>query len=236
MLREYHRWFSPRLGRDMELLTFGHAGVPFLVFPSSMGSFHEYEDRGMVGALSDKLEHGHLQLFCLSTVDSESFYNDHAHPRHRVERARQYEGYVFDEVIPFVRQRNTSPETGTTGCSFGAYHALQFALRRPDVIHRCVTMGGAYDMKRFLNGYYDDECYFLNPVDYLPNLSDEWLLGALRHNKWVLATGDRDICLRDNEHMAGVLRSKGVPVHLHVWNNSEHDWPAWLDMAKAYLP
>lgn len=220
----------------MELLVFGHAGVPYLVFPSSMGSFHEYEDRGMVAALSDKLEHGHLQLFCLGTVDSESFYNSQAHPRQRVERARQYEGFVFEEVLPLVRQHNPHPELGATGVSFGSYHALHFALRRPDLIHRCVTMGGAYDMKRFLDGYYDDDCYFLNPVDYLPNLADDWLLGSLRRNKWVLATGDRDICLRDNEHMAALLRSKGIPVHLHVWNSSEHDWPAWLDMAKAYLP
>jgi hypothetical protein len=53
MNREYHRWFSPRLDRDMELLIFGHAGAPYLVFPSSMGTFHEYEDSGMIGALGE---------------------------------------------------------------------------------------------------------------------------------------------------------------------------------------
>lgn len=220
----------------MELLVFGHGGVPYLVFPSSMGSFHEYEDRGMVAALGGKLAHGEMQLYCLSTVDAESFYNDHAHPRQRVERARQYEGYVVDEVMPFVRSRNGHPEAGVTGCSFGAYHALLLALRRPDVFHRVVTMGGAYDIKRFLHGYYDDDCYFLNPVDFLPNMHDEWLLGAFRRNKWVLATGDRDICLDHNRRMAGMLADKGIPVHLHVWNDSEHDWPAWLEMARAYLP
>ena len=45
MNREYHRWFSPSLGRDMELLIFGHAGARVLVFPSSLGSFFEWEDR-----------------------------------------------------------------------------------------------------------------------------------------------------------------------------------------------
>jgi esterase/lipase superfamily enzyme len=206
MNREYHRWFSPRLGRDMELLIFGHGGLPSLVFPTSMGTFHEYEDTGMVGAVADKLERGHLQLFCVSTVDGESWYS-----------------------------RNEQP-IGTTGCSFGAYHALLMALRRPDIFTRCVTMGGAYDIKRFLHGYYDDDCYFLNPVDFLPNLSDTWLRDVYRRNKWVLATGDRDICLEDNRHMAALLSSKGVPVSLHVWNDSEHDWPAWRGMAGAYLP
>ena len=64
-----------RLHRDMELLVFGHAGPPMIVFPSSMGAFFEYEDRGMIDALADKLEHGALQLFCVSSVDSESWYN-----------------------------------------------------------------------------------------------------------------------------------------------------------------
>jgi len=58
----------------MELLMFGHAGPPVAVFPTSMGAFFEYEDRGMITALGDKLEHGQLRLFCLSSVDSESWY------------------------------------------------------------------------------------------------------------------------------------------------------------------
>jgi hypothetical protein len=44
--REHHRWHSPSLGRDMELLVFGHAGARMLVFPTSMGRFFEWEDRG----------------------------------------------------------------------------------------------------------------------------------------------------------------------------------------------
>ncbi len=36
MNREYLRWFSPSLQRDMEMLVFGHAGARVLVFPTSM--------------------------------------------------------------------------------------------------------------------------------------------------------------------------------------------------------
>jgi len=170
-------------------------------------------------------------------VDLESWYGGHAHPRQRVERAIQYESFLFDEIVPLVRQRNGHDEIGATGCSFGAYHALLIALRRPDVIRRCVTMGGAYDIKRFLDGYYDQDCYFLNPPDFLPALEDPWLLDRLRQNKWVLATGEHDMCWNDNERMAGLLAAKGIPVNLHVWGGgSDHDWPSWREMAKAYLP
>ena len=55
MVRDHHKWFSRSLNRDMELLAFGHAGTPVLVFPTSMGAFFEYEDRGMVMALADRV-------------------------------------------------------------------------------------------------------------------------------------------------------------------------------------
>ena len=52
MNREYHRWYSPSLGHDMELLVFGHAGARVIVFPTSMGRFFQWEDFGMIGELS----------------------------------------------------------------------------------------------------------------------------------------------------------------------------------------
>ena len=237
MKRDYHRWYARSLGRDMELLVFGHAGPPVVVFPSSMGAFFEYEDRGMVEAVAGKLEHGGLQLICVSTVDSESWYNKQAHPRHRVERHLRYEDYLLGDVVPLVRQINPHPGIGVTGCSFGAYHAMSLALRHPHTFTSCVTMGGAFDIRQFLHGYYDQDCYFLNPLDFLPNLGDPHFLDQVRRNKWVLATGAHDICRQANEHFSWVMGQKGIPHALHVWGHgSKHDWPDWCPMAAAYLP
>jgi len=72
------------LGRDMELLVFGHSGVPALVFPTSQGRFFEFDDRGMVNAVAGELEQGHVQLFCVDSVDSESWYNRAVPPRWRI--------------------------------------------------------------------------------------------------------------------------------------------------------
>lgn len=220
----------------MELLIFGHAGPPVVVFPSSMGSFFEYEDTGMAGAVAEKLRHGGLQLFCLSSVDRDSWYNRGAHPRHRVERALAYEQYVINDVVPLVRQRNRHHGIGTTGCSFGGYHALAFALRRPDVFTSCLTLSGAFDIHPFLDGYYDQDCYFLSPPDFLPALEDSWYLDRYRSAKWVLVTGEHDICRGANERMSQLLSSKGIDHSLHVWAGMWHDWPWWQRMAQAYLP
>jgi esterase/lipase superfamily enzyme len=237
MRREYQRWFSKSLNRDMELLVFGHAGRPMIVFPTSMGAFFEYEDRGMVGALADKIDRGELQLFCVSTVDLESFYSESMSPRDRITRYLQYEQYLLDDVVPFVINQNGSATMGVTGCSFGAYHAFTMALRHPDVFTSCITMGGAFDLTRFLHGYFDEDAYLLSAPHFLPNLTDPWFLERLRQNKWVLVTGERDICRDGTEHAARLLAHKDIPHSLHVWGHgSEHDWPEWVKMAKVYVP
>jgi esterase/lipase superfamily enzyme len=235
MKREYHKWFSQALGRDMEMLVFGYAGMPALVFPSSCGRFFEFEDRGMVHVEQDKLEHGHLQLYCVDSVDSESWYNRAVSPRWRIARHVQYEEYLMKEVLPLLRQQNQNSQVASVGCSFGGYHALNIALRHPDVFTSMLSMSGAFDTSNFLGDYYDDDCYFNIPMHYLPNMSDPWYLDRYRRNTYVLATGVHDQCWDANERMAQIFRAKNIPCRLDVWgDNTGHDWPWWQRMLQTY--
>jgi len=236
MKREYYKWYSPALGRDMEILVFGHAGLPALVFPTSCGRYFEFEDRGMIEVIHDKLEHGHLQLFCVDSVDAESWYNREVPPRWRIARHMQYESYLIDEVIPLARQLNRTPGFATIGCSFGGYHAMNTALRHPDIFTAVLSMGGAFDVSNFLRGYYDQDCYFNLPTHYIPQTSDSWFLDHYRHNTYILVTGHNDQCWNANEIMACVLRDKGIPVRFDVWGeNTGHDWPWWQRMLQTYV-
>ena len=237
MNREYHKGYSRELHRDMELLIFGHAGIPLLVFPTSMGKFYQYEDEGMIAALKSKYDRGELQAFCVDSVDAESWYNKSVHPRQRVERHMQYERYLLNEVLPFIRLKNPSPQLVVTGCSFGGYHCVNFALRHPDLVSGCVSMGGAFDIHQFLNGYYDDDCYFNCPPDYLQNLRDDWYLSKYRTKiKMVLATGEHDICLNENLRLAGIMDGRSIPHWLDLWRNGTgHDWPWWRQMAQKFF-
>ena len=110
MNREYHKWYSPSLGRDMELLVFGHAGLPVIVFPTSMGRFFDYENRDMISIIGDQYENGQIQAFCVDSVDAESWYNKCIPPAERAARHEQYDHYLVNEVVPFIRSRNSSPE------------------------------------------------------------------------------------------------------------------------------
>ena len=118
--RQHHKWFSHRLGREMELLVFGHAGAKVLVFPTREGRFYEYENWGLVDALRPSIDGGYIRLFCVDGVDSESLYCRSAPPPDRARRHRQYESYIRREVIPFMLSENGIPSLIVHGCSIGA--------------------------------------------------------------------------------------------------------------------
>ena len=235
MNREYHRWYSPRLEREMELLVFGHAGARVLVFPTSMGRFYEFEDRGMVDALGEHLERGWIQLYCVDSLDGETFYNRGAHPGWRIRRHTQYEHYILHEVLPLSQQKNPNPFLMSVGCSFGAYHAVNIAFRHPHLFGRVIGMSGKYDMSDFFDGYYDPEIYFHTPMHYLPNLTDPSLLEAMRRMDIILAVGAEDPHVEENRQLSGILWSKDIWHALRIWDGWAHDWPYWQQMIRIYI-
>ncbi len=235
MNREYHRWFSPHLGRDMEMLVFGHAGARVLVFPTSQGRFFEFEDRGMVDALWDHVENGWIQIYCVDSVDAESFYNRAVHPRLRIERHLQYEQYILNEVLPFSEHKNGNPFLIVLGASFGAYHAVNFAFRHPDRVGRVLGMSGKYDISSFFDGYYDTDIYLNIPLHYIPNLTDPWYISHMQRMDIIFAIGREDPNVEENRRLSGILWEKGIGNALREWDGWAHDWPWWRQMVRLYI-
>ena len=236
MMREYTKSYSSRLGREMELLVFGYGGMPVVAFPSSGGRFFEFEDNGMIATLADKIDSGSLQIFCVDSVNNESWYNRRISPRERILRHLQYEDYLLAELTPQIRLKNLSPYLTSLGCSFGGYHAVNIALRHPDVFSSAISLSGAFDLARFLDHYQDEDCYLNLPTYYLPNLSDSWYLDRFGRGNYILATGKDDLCLVQNQNLDRVMTEKGIPHQFHVWETqNSHDWPTWQRMAQEYL-
>jgi esterase/lipase superfamily enzyme len=219
----------------MDLLVFGHHGAPVIVFPTSRGRFFEYQDRDMVGALAEPLEQGWLQLICVDSIDAESWYCDWAHPGGRVYRHLQYDQYILNEIIPFIHSQNDNPFIMTTGCSFGAYHAINFGLRHPEIIRRSIGLSGLYDLRSFMDGYYDDNFYFNNPIDYTADLHDPEQIKLLRQQDIILAVGRDDRARRSNEKLSENLWRAGVGNALRIWDGRAHDWPFWRQMIRIYI-
>ena len=242
MHRDYHCWFSPRLQRDMELLIFGHGGAKVLVFPTRDGRFHEYEDLRIVNSLTDKINAGQLQLWCLDSVAWDSFYCFWRHPADRIRRHVQFEEYVLNEVMPLMSQTNPHPCTIAHGCSLGAFLAANMAFRHPQYFQKLAAFSGRYDLtmsvevfQDLFSGYYDENVYFHTPTHFLPNQDCEWRLGHLRRMEIVMAVGAEDPFLDNNRYLSGILHSKGVDHQLHIWDGRAHRGHYWRMMASLYV-
>lgn len=226
----------------MEMLVFGHAGAKVLVFPTREGRFYDYENWGLVNALRHSIEGGHIRLFCVDSMDSESLYCRSAPPQARTARHRQYESYVLHEVVPFMLSENGVPHLIAHGCSIGAYHAMNLALRHPSLFCKVVALSGRYDLTRavgpfddLFSGYYDEDIYFITPNHFLPNLSDAWLLAHMQRMEIVLAVGEHDPFHESNRVLSGAMWDKGIAHRLAVWPGEAHRARYWREMVPHYL-
>jgi esterase/lipase superfamily enzyme len=235
---EHHHWYSSRINRELGVVVIGHYGLPIVTFPTSGGNEWEYHDQGMIGALAEFIDQGRIKFFCLNTNAGEVFYDRSAHPRHRSWLLRMYDEYLVHEVVPFIHHhcRGWQPIT-TVGASLGAYYAVNVLLKHPDVFKRCFGLSGLYDMKRFMNGAYDDNFYFNNPVDYVPNLHDGWFHEQLRTCDIHLVTGHGPF--EDSGptyHLSHLLRERGVGHSLDDWGAlGGHEWPYWKNQMREYV-
>jgi esterase/lipase superfamily enzyme len=235
MIREYHHWLSPALDRDMELLVFGHGGARVLAFPADRGRFHDWEDRGLVGALDDELESGTLQLFCVDSIDGESWYATSKPATERLRRHVAYDRYLHEEVVPFSLRHNETPVLLVTGPGLGGYHALNFTFRHPESVRRVLSLSGVADVRPLLGDYYDSECYFNNPCDFLAGEHEAERLEALRRPDIILAVGRDDPLCAANERLSRILWGKNVWHALRIWEGLAHDWPVWARMLQLYI-
>ena len=231
MKEEYLKWFSPFLQRDVEMLVFGHAGYPVVIFPTSKGSFHENRDMGLVKSAQWYVEQGLIKIFCPLSNDADSFYNKSIHPHQRIQHHVAYDKMICHELVERIRLNTPVAKVVMAGCSFGGYHAANFAFRHPGYVSHMFSMSGAFDIRSFMDGYQHDDIYYNNPLDYLPGLNDQelWKMDI------VLGTSNWDICFDANIKLHEVLRAKGINHWFDVRQNRLHDWDVWREMFPHYL-
>jgi esterase/lipase superfamily enzyme len=247
MHMEYHKWWSPNLGQEMELKVYaagaapsGRAGKPVLVFPTQSGRFYEYEDFGMVAACSTSIEAGRIELYTVDSIDNQSWANWNAHPADRARRHNDYDRYIVDEVVPFIRGCGHAREKFlSTGCSMGGYHSANFFFRHPDVFDALIALSGLMQLRMFIGDYTDDNVYFNTPLAYLPNLNDPWFLDQYRQSRIIVCAGqgpwDEDM-LADARALQEILAAKDVPCWVDAWGHDvSHDWPWWRRQMPYFL-
>lgn len=238
MERQLTSWYSPALGKEMPLVTYGHYGLALLLVPTAAADYLEYERFQLIDALAPFVEEGKIKVFSINSINTESWMNNDMEGAHKAIRQNQFNEYVFNEVIPFIKN-STSWDTPVivSGASFGALHSMNLFLKRPDLFNGVIAMSGVYDLTEYTKGYYDEQVYYNSPIHYIPNLTDEWYLNNIRNGKIIIATGsgaheDPQANLRFSE----VLWNKGIWHELDIWGEDiTHDWPTWRKMLPHFI-
>lgn len=244
MHTQEHTWHSPALARDMTLKVYGHWGDPYIVFPSSRGRYFDYEGLGMVDAISGFIDRGRIKLFCVDSVDAQSWYNFSVSPAQRNARHEAYDRYVSDEVVAFARSHCNLPEIRpmTTGCSMGAYHALNFFFKHPDRFQGTIALSGLYRLDRSEFGLKTsdlDDVYFNSPLTYLTALSDPQCIAQYAQRTIIACAGQGawdEEALADTRHLAAICEDKSIAAWIDIWGHDvNHDWPWWYRQMNYFL-
>ncbi len=244
-------------GRHVELdggnvLVYGHWGRPVVAFPSEQGHCGQFEERGMIEALTDLLGAGRVKVYCVDSYDSASWHDDSLPLEERARRHDVYERWLLDDVVPFVRDDcDGATEMILTGPSFGAYHAANLALRRADLFPVAICQSGVYDVSGLGWGERGDAVYFHNPMDYVTHLHGDhldWLRGranlvlTVGRGSWEDTTGAFDsshrfaALLGEKQHPARARRlGAGVAARLAVLARAARAPPPTLRLMARHL-
>ncbi|MEV0713114.1 alpha/beta hydrolase-fold protein [Asanoa sp. NPDC050611] len=237
--------FSPAIGTAGSVVRYGHYGRPVLVFPSEQGKAGDFAANGMVGAVADLIDAGRVKLFCVDSYDAASWAARDLPLEERAKRHGAFESWIVDQVVPFIHDEHggQGADIAVTGCSMGAFHALNFACKRADLFPLAMCFSGNYDPAAWHGwGERGDASYFNSPADYLGNLHGDhldWLRSRLSvllvcgQGQWEDTTG----ALNSTRRVAGLLAEKGIRHELDLWGyDVPHDWPSWRAQWAHHLP
>lgn len=240
MHTQYYKEYSKNLSRDMEFKVYGTAGLPIVVFPCQDGKYFDFESRGVVDTIADKIDAGKVQLFSVSSIDEETWSAKYGEHHGRIMWHEQWVKYICEEFIPRLHEISNENDltdyTGKvilTGASMGGYHCVNLYLKRPGIFGGCLSLSGLFHAGYFFENYNDVDVYYNSPVDYLPNMpADHPLVEQFRKGKIVVCCGQgawEDEAKVDARILKEQFDRLGVPAWIDLWGEDvAHDWPWWL--------
>jgi len=232
--------YSPSLGKDMNMMIYGHGGMPFLAFPTQDGMCRQFEGFGFIDQISDYIEEGRIQLFVVDTVDAESWSLKYGDKAQRAERQEQYFHYITDQAVPLIREYNERLPF-TFGMSMGADHAAITFLRRPDLFAGMLALSGVYDADYFFDGFMDPVLYESSPERFLPNMPADHPYIELYNSKKIIFCVGQGAWEEDGvwtlRRLKQIFEDKGINAWFDFWGyDVNHDWPWWFRQIRYFLP
>jgi esterase/lipase superfamily enzyme len=217
----------------MQVLAYGNYGAPLIAFPSGGGQFFDFENNGMIDAIAGWIEAGKVKVYCPEGLDHESWLNHGADPGWRAHRHNHYQDFIVSNLVPAIRHDCATPDIkiSATGCSLGAYHAANFALKFPEIFHYALCMSGRYEISQVAGGTDGMDLYFNNPLAYVHHMQGDALEHVRRNTHVILVCGQgawEGQCLHDTHRLADMFVEKGISHERDIWGHDvEHHWYWW---------
>ena len=233
--RSYH------LDRDMHMKVYGHAGLPFLAFPTQDSLCSNYEEFGLIDQVRDFIDNGQVQFFVVDTVDRESWSPGDPDKGRRAWRQEEYFLYITEEVVPLIKERTGGRLPVTTGLSLGANHALLTFLRRPDLFDGTLALSGLYDSDVFFDGWMNETLYMNSPERFLPSMpADHPYVELYNQKQIIICVGQgawEEDGVRSLRFLQSVFEEKGIHAWCDFWGyDVNHDWPWWFKQMRYFIP
>ena len=102
MRREIHKWWSPNLNKEMEIVVYGHYGYALLMFPTAAADYLEYERFQLIDSIAPFINDGKLKAFSVNSINSESWLNNNMHPSHKAIRHQQGSNTIYQTARFFL--------------------------------------------------------------------------------------------------------------------------------------
>ncbi len=242
MRRDHVEIPAPSFRGSGTVIAYGHWGRPVLVFPSEQGRAWDFENNGMVGVVAHLIEAGRLKIYSADSHDAGTWNRNDLPLEERARLHGGYEDWIINQVAPWIHRDCGGPQDIlVTGCSFGAYHAANFALKHAHLFPQAICMSGVYDLSGVGWGERGDAVYFNNPMDYVPHLEGDhldWLRSRVHlvlvcgQGQWEDTTG----ALESTKAFAALVAAKGLSHELDLWGHDvPHDWPSWRRQIAHHL-
>lgn len=242
----YTKWFSPALGREMELKAYGHAGRPVLFIPCQDGRFFDFENFHMTDAWAPWIDSGRAMVFSIDTMDRETWSNKAGDPHERIRRHEQWMAYITQEVVPMIR-RTVNERNGwdgypgiiAFGCSLGATHAANLFFRFPELFDGMLALSGIYTASYGFDGYMDELVYQNSPVDYLAGMpAGHPYIERYNRNRGIICVGHGAWEIPwSTERVQAICQEKGIDIWVDHWGaDCAHDWDWWYKQVAYFVP
>lgn len=227
--------------RDFDLVVYGSKGQPVIAFPEADASCVCWENNGMVAALADLIEAGTIQLFCVDSLDDESWHATGALDEYRRQNLADWFDFIEHELLAFVGTTSTSRRRPLlVGAGMGAMNVTVALLRKPTAYAGLLALSGTYDVRALVGDWAVPEWLAFSPVDLVANLdpaSD--VVKALKDGQLAFVSGQEgsETGAWSQSLLEERMAALGIDATFELWGyDVSHDWCWWQEMCRQLLP